>query len=187
MKSSRPPALTPRASLRARDPGIALDASGGVPGVFTSFVWQNLAVTVWCSAPNMESLAAFGQRSRAFCAAHPEGFSSVHVMIPGGTAMPTSEVRAELSRIINESAPHVAAGAALIAGDGFWASALRGLVTALTLLMPRSLAPRIYAQQEPLADWLAPLHSERTGVQVQASEVLQVLRMVQSSVARSAA
>jgi hypothetical protein len=157
------------------------------PGVHSSFVWQNVAITVWFGPATMQSLVVFEKGCKSFCAQHPEGVSSVHIMVPGGTSMPTAEARARVGSIMRENAQRTVAAATLIPGNGFWASALRSMVTAILLLAPRSLAFRIFGDLESLAAWLAPLHSQGTGVNVQPHELFRALRFVHRSALRAAA
>lgn len=101
--------------------------------------------------------------------------------------MPTAEVRARVGRILRENAEHTVAAATLIPGNGFWASALRSMVTAILMVAPRSMAFRMFGDLESLAEWLAPLHGQGTGLSVQASELHRALRFVHRSALKAAA
>ncbi|HET8937025.1 MAG TPA: hypothetical protein VFN67_26465 [Polyangiales bacterium] len=168
-------------------PTVEVTEVSAYPGVHSSFVWQNVAITVWFGPATMQSLVEFDKGCRSFCGKHPEGISSVHIMVPGGKSMPTAEARAEVGRIMRENAKTTAAAAALVPGNGFWASALRSMVTAILMLAPRSFAFRMFGELSELADWLAPLHSHGTGVEVQPVDLLRALRHVHSTALRLAA
>ena len=184
MQSSGPVALSLEDTAT---PQLEVTEASAFPGVHSSFVWQNVAITVWFGPATMQSLVEFDKGCKSFCGKHPEGISSVHIMVPGGTSMPTAEARTEVGRIMRENAKHTTACATLIPGNGFWASALRSMVTAILMLAPRSLAFRMFGDMESLAQWLAPLHSRGTGVVVQANELYRALRLVHRSALRAAA
>jgi hypothetical protein len=174
--------VQPGARLRLKQ----VTAASAFPAVHASYSLENVAITVWYGSATMESLAVFERGCKPFCARYPQGVSTIHIMVPGGTAMPSSDARAELARIVRENAQHAAAAAVLIPSNGFWASALRGMVTAMQLLAPRSMSLQIFAELEPLANWLAPLHTLRTGVALEPSELLQVLKELQPGGTRAA-
>lgn len=153
----------------------------------STFAWKNLAITVWSGPATMASLTVFEQGCRSICAKHPEKICSVHIMAPAGKSMPSAEARDQVGRILSENAVHTAAAAALVPGDGFWASALRSMVTSILMMAPRSMPFRTFGDLAQLAEWLAPLHSRGTGVEVEPSELLQALRYVQHSALRAAA
>lgn len=184
MQSSGPVALSLENTPK---PEIEVSEASAFPGVHTSFVWQNVAIHVWFGPATMQSLVEFDRGCKSISGKHPEGISSVHIMVPGGTSMPTAEARTEVGRIMRENAKHTTAAATLIPGNGFWASALRSMVTAILMLAPRSLAFRMFSDMESLAEWLAPLHSRGTGVVIQANELYRALRFVHRAALRAAA
>lgn len=145
------------------------------PGIHASYLWQNLAITLWFNAATMDSLARYAEGGARFCGNHPEGISTVHIMVPGGKSMPTAEARAELGRIIRELSQNAVAAVAIIPGSGFWASAMRGLVTAVAMLAPRGFNLQTFASISQAAQWLAPIHSSGTGVRVESAELERIL------------
>lgn len=181
-----PEAAAPRGA-ESLAPGAQLEALSAFSGVHASYGWKNLAITLWFGPATLESLPVFERGCKAFCDAHPEGVSSVHIMVPGGSSMPTQEARTELARIMREYA-HTAAGAAVvIPGAGFWASALRGLITALAMLAPRGFALQIFGELPDVAAWLAPLHQSHTGCEISAHELLHALTLVERAGTAAAA
>jgi hypothetical protein len=168
-------------------PEVEVTEVSSFAGVHCAFVWKNVAITVWFGPATMASLAVFEKGCRSNCAQHPEGISSVHILVPGGRSMPSAEARAQVGRIMRENAQSTVAAAALVPGDGFWASALRSMMTAILMLAPRSMAFRMFGDLDQLAQWLGPLHSRATGVVVEPSELLRVLQYVQRSALRAAA
>lgn len=165
---------------------VELLETGAFPGIYTSYAWKNLIVTLWYAAATPESLPVFERGCKRVCAEHPEGFSSVHLMVPGGTQMPSAQVRAELARILRDCVPQVAAASIVIPGTGFWASALRSMVTALTLLLPREFELKICGELGEVAQWLAPRHTAATPVSLEPAEILQALTLARRAAAAAA-
>lgn len=161
---------------RLSGPQSRLTFLNSVPDVYTAYLWQNVAITLWFGPATLESCVILERGCRKQAAEHPEGLSLVNIMIPGGRSMPGAEVRSELTRIMRDHTQHAAAVAVIIPGSGFWASALRSLVVALSMLRPRDMQLQIFGSAPPLVEWLLPLHAARTGVQLDAAELLSALR-----------
>lgn len=147
-----------------------------VPDVYSVYTWENVAFMFWFGPPTLESCAVLERGSQKQHAEHPEGLSLVNVMVPGGRSMPSAEVRTEITRIMRESTKNAAAIGVIIPGTGFWASALRGMVLALSMMRSRQLPLQIFADATELAEWLVPIHGERTGVRFQAAELVRALK-----------
>ena len=161
---------------RASSESVRLTHLNSVPDVYSAYLWKNVAITLWFGAATTESCVSLERGCRKQAAEHPQGLSLVNIMIPGGRSMPGAAVRAELSRILRDHSQHAAAIAVIIPGSGFWASALRSMVVALSMLRPRDMQLSIFGSAPPLVEWLLPLHAARTGVQLQAAELLAALR-----------
>ncbi len=68
--------------------------------------------------------------------------------------LPDAELRAEAARLARAASERIAAAANVVVGEGFKASAIRSVLTAMTLL--NGGAPRrTFAQPGPAVDWLA--------------------------------
>jgi hypothetical protein len=155
---------------------VRIAPSSAVDGVYTAYLWNNLSIVLWFDAATLESIVAFENSCRERVQQFPHGLSSVHVMVPGGKSMPTAEARTELSRVIRDYAQYSAATAVVIPGAGFWASALRGMVTALAMLARSTVKPRICSDFADVAAWLPELHEQRTGVRLEPAELLRALQ-----------
>src|SRR5262249_48058180 len=153
--------------------------------VFTAYRYKNVAIAFWFNAATPESLVHFERAAQATCELLPEGLSLVNIMVPGGRSMPSAEVRKKLGQIAHEHAKSTAAVGVMIPGSGFWASALRGLVTAVSMLMPRSYKLEICSSLREVAEWLAPVHSAGTGAAIDAPELLRALHAAEAIVLSS--
>jgi hypothetical protein len=140
-----------------------------------SYSWKNVVISFWFGPSTLDALATRDAKLEALCALHPQGISTIDVVLPGKFALPSPEVREELSRFVQKYAPHVVASALILLGSGFWASAVRGAVTAVTMLSRREQKPQIFGAPRAAADWLAPVHLERTGVAFDAEELAKLI------------
>jgi len=160
---------------------LGLTLASAVDRVYTSYVWKNVVIVVWFDAATVESILVFERSCQERAQKHPQGMSSVHIMVPGGKSLPTAEARAELSRVMREYAQYSAATAVVIPGTGFWASALRGMITAVSMLARTSANPRICGDFAAVAAWLPEVHEQRTGVRISANELVSALQSAERS------
>jgi len=74
-------------------------------------------------------------------------------LVTTAVPLPNAELRAEAAKLSRASNERVAAGANVVHGEGFTASAIRSVLTATTLLS--STPRRTFAQPAPAVEWLA--------------------------------
>jgi hypothetical protein len=171
------PSRAPAATVTSG--GVQVTPTTTIPGVFSAYAWKNVAITLWFGPPAFEDVATFERGCQKRVAECPDGISSVHIMVPGGKSMPTPETREELTRVLREYSQFSAAVAVVIPGTGFWTSALRALVTALSVLAKTAIKPQICANHAEVCDWLPGVHLERTGVQLNPKELLEALQQAE--------
>jgi hypothetical protein len=173
-----------RNSLR---PWAEVSPIAAVPGIFSSYMWTDVAFTLWFGAATMESLAVFEEACKQCIANHPGRMSSVHMIVPGRSVLPSAEARAALARLTTDYADSTAAIAVVIPGAGFWASAIRGLVTAIRMLGSREYELKMFATIDEVVGWLPEAHHKCTGVELKPTELLAALREVQRAAESAAA
>ena len=144
-----------------------------VEGIYVTHQWRNVVVMHWIGPARRQDTVAYERACKRRRQEYPNGLSSVHIISPKNKELPSVEARRELARIFNiyASGPSVV----LIRGTGFWASAIRGMVTALRLLVPKALDMLITTEESEVPSWLAPRHIAATGVHVTEAELAQVL------------
>jgi hypothetical protein len=84
----------------------------------------------------------------------------VIVVIEPTAEIPNEETRraaAEAARSISE---HLQAAAIVVLGDGFWASAMRGLITALGLMTAQRYPQRSFRYESEAVDWILQVLNE---------------------------
>jgi hypothetical protein len=144
-----------------------------------SYYWKNVLISFWTGASTPSGLAVHEQGLKPLYARYPQGLSSISFVVRGSYAMPNPEVRNELARLVREYAPLTAAAAIVVDGQGFLASAVRGVVTALTLVSPGATKLNVFNSAREVADWLPPIHLARTGIKVQPDELFALLESAQ--------
>lgn len=183
MVSSR----TPRAFVApATGDGVEVTPSTTIPGIYAAYVWKNVAISLWFGAPAFEDVATYEQGCRERYDQCPHGLSTIHIMVPGGTSMPTTETRSELARVLHEYSQLAAAAAVVIPGTGFWTGALRGLVTTLSVLAETAVKPQICSNYDEVCEWLPAIHEAKTGVALDPAELLAALKRAEQEAALQA-
>jgi hypothetical protein len=160
-----------------------------VPGIYTAYIWHNISVMVWRGSSSLTDLKQYERGCEQCRKRFPGGISAIHIIMPMDKQLPSSEVRDEMSRINDLYVDMVVAFAVVIFGGGFWAGAVRGLITALNmkLVRKRPFEMRTHANLEGVIEWLPAEHERRTGVKIAPQELLAVLRAAAATATPSAA
>jgi len=176
--------------LAVSDPSNPLSGGRGLreiaqaPGICKVFLWQNVATTLWFGKATADAVSLLYRVTADLRQALPEGMSSVYIL-RAGLGLPEPAAREGLIRMSNDFADWLAGVAVVVAGSGFWASTFRSVVTAMRLLGPRTYEMRIHSTFEEVVEWLPAVHLKRTGVAIDAAELLAVLREIDASVPES--
>jgi hypothetical protein len=85
-------------------------------------------------------------------AARPEGSASI-VAIEPTSGFPSEEVRRVAVNVSRETSSHTLALAIVVLGDGFWASAIRGVVTTLNSLTKSSNPRKVTRYEHEAVEW----------------------------------
>jgi hypothetical protein len=144
---------------------------------------HNVLITCWTAQGTGPLIATLGTALGAFIARHPEGVSNVHV-IAAGLPLATNEARDALGVLMKLHGAQLACVGIVLEGTGFWASATRGLIVGLQLMVRNLFAIRTCATVSELVDWLPKEHAGRTGI---ALDPKQFARAIADARARSVA
>lgn len=130
-----------------------------VPGVFAYDLWKNVSIGVYVGqatpAAARELLAMSSLQARTF----PEGRSSV-VFVLNQLPAPLPEARADLDRVYESGG--LACTAIVLEGAGFWASAIRSMIS--NMVRGQAVSVRAHTNVDELLDWLPDEHEKRTKV-----------------------
>lgn len=149
-------------------PIITFDGEGCVLGH-----WHGVMLSVWATQTTLE-LATELEKLLVTATESSPKVSSVHV-ITTRFSLPPADVRAKLGALIKRYGDRLACSATMLAGTGFWASAIRGAVTGIQVLDLRRQRQRVFANLEELTDWVTPKHNEATGGNITSHELQHAL------------
>jgi len=166
--SSKVEAL-PDAPGRATDVESLLHADG-----LALYGFRNLQIASWTAQGTIALVEQLAEHSTRFHQRHPEGVSVVH-LISKGPALPDAPTRERLKTLLEGNTKTLACVAIILDGRGFWASAVRSFLVGLRLVAPRTFVMQVFSTPEEVAAWLPEQHLRRTGVRIDASEVLQAI------------
>ena len=135
--------------------------------------WHGVMATVWATRSTLELVAELEQLLVAASKRYPK-ISSVHV-ITSSFSLPPADVRAKLGGLTQRYGDRLVCSASMLAGTGFWASAIRGAVTSIQVFDLRRRRQRVFADLGELVDWVAPTHNEATGSTISPHELQHAL------------
>lgn len=121
------------------------------------FTWNNVVVVAWrgeCTAPGV---TRFERAALSTLLRWPQGVVLLGVIEPGATP-PSQEMRSVIAASNDRMASKGAlAFAAVFSGAGFFGSAVRGVVTGLTLLARRTYPFRVFPGHQEAVQWFGTL------------------------------
>jgi hypothetical protein len=147
------------------------------PRHFSCSVWQNVSILIWADRATGEALARIQRVTKQMIERYPNGHSNVAFVL-AGVQPPTPEAREIFTHLYKEGVSDLKCLGVVLEGDGFWASMLRSSITSMQIQSGRKTALGQYTSVDEIAAWMAPLHSERTGVAITPLQLRFALRTV---------
>lgn len=144
------------------------------PGVCCVGGWANVSISRWVgpgTVAAVERLARVGDELRA---QYPSGLSSVH-LIAENAGMPTAEAREGLVKLMNRKADRVGCIGIVVGGSGFWASAIRSLITGMRAVSSRAYEMKLVGSVGEIVAWLPTQHMKRTEIALDPAELTRAL------------
>jgi hypothetical protein len=141
----------------------------GEPGRYLFAQYQNIAIAVWLASADGDgtrAMARFTDRIMHDCGL----FSIIHVL-EASAGLPTSEARDTLVTTARAHREHLVSAGALLLQPSMVAMLMRAFVRGIRTLVRGEVAIQIERQASTLTDWMAPRHTQRTGVRVTTSEL----------------
>ena len=146
-----------------------------LPGRLAIFALKNVTIIVWGGVADLQSVDCLARVGKERIRECPSGLSDVHV-IGRQLGLPDAATRARLLEESRKATAHLAAVAAVIGGNGFWASAIRGLVTGMHVMLAGPFELRLFGENDDLADWLTRVHGQKTGTHIAVEQLRSALR-----------
>ena len=149
-----------------RNASVQHESDGCIVGTL-----DDIMLVVWTKQPRLEQVLEL-RRVMDELAYKLERGSSVHVLY-NRPELPEKRVREEMQRVTQDYADRTIASVLVLNGEGFWASAMRGLATSLHFLGSKRthFKFRVCATLEQAATWLAPVHNELSRRRASAGEI----------------
>ena len=131
--------------------------------------YQDVIIIVWGIDASAHLLDEYAKVLAQVASTHGM-FSIIHIA-PGVRPLPSGELRAEFAAIAQQYAEQLQLTAVLIAGSGFWISAVRSVITSVQVVLRRKLNARVCGSSNEVVTWLAPEHSSQTGRQLDGAQL----------------
>lgn len=144
------------------------------PGRFRFSVWQNVTITLWTAQATMAAGHRILKLSRELQREFPQGRSQV-MIVSAGTLAPDDATTELLKEIYDPKRSGIVCIAAVLEGEGFWASGIRGRMTNMRIAAGGGMAMRTQDTLEEVATWMPEEHAKRTGVQLDPATLTEVL------------
>jgi hypothetical protein len=127
---------------------------------YAFYRWENVAINLWSSQPTLEAVGVMSELTERSVSDCPGGIASIHCL-DAGVGLPTAEARIALAELVKRYPKHVICAAAMLQGEGFWASATRSALTGIMLLAPRSFGLRFFAEPQALCAYVVHQLAQR--------------------------
>jgi hypothetical protein len=157
---------------------IDLQPIGQHSRTFRLGVCHDIAVCSWRGQPTLPAVNMLFLLLGKLRDEQPMRRSYVH-LIPEGLGLPDGPTRSRMVAIMKEFEQEMACVGLVVAGSGFWASAMRNAILGLRVLAPRSFDFGVHGSIEELVAWLPESHRKRTGNAVSASALTQLIQQAQ--------
>lgn len=138
--------------------------------------WRNVLFVAWASPSTLSLIDELRQLMTRVTAKHAK-ISLVHIMF-GAIPLPNKEARAGFAALAKDFEARTDHTAVLVGEAGFWASAVRSVMT--SFLLNKRGAPKLnlLGSVAETARWLASGHCVSGGVLVDAGELKQAIEWV---------
>jgi len=157
-----------RTSAPAETPTVAFATDGCVMAS-----WGNLILVAWGIQSSLSLVDELRRLITRVAGEHTK-ISLVHVCI-GALPLPTKEVRGAFASMTHEFADKLSCVGVSIGEEGFWASAVRSVVTHLQSISQRGPKAQLCGSVEEVSTYMARAHVTEAGVLVDARALHQAL------------
>lgn len=142
------------------------------PDRYGVWLWKNVWFNLWLAPAEGYLVDRMGQLTDEHRARFPRGMTAVHWVRPGA-GLPTADGREALTRLAGRG--DIPCVGVILSGAGFWASAMRSLVTGIRLMSGGKFSMRINASIEELAEWFPAAHQAYTGIAIDKEDLIHAV------------
>jgi hypothetical protein len=167
-----------RALLRQDKQASEVTMLAHVRGHYVMARWRNVIVVYWLGQGTVKAVQNVDALLAEFGGATARKLSCVH-LIKDGAGVPDHDTRLAVRALHDRHAQRLACLGIVPMGEGFWASSLKRVFTALRIVGgTRTSLMRFARTTTELAAWLPREHAARTGVQLDEQQLAAVLESV---------
>ena len=124
--------------------------------------FDSVLFCIWRNETSQRGIETARRAIDGLATRYPTGIGMI-VIVEKDAVLPGPDERAELSALLKHSG-HVAVASALVfEGEGLRATAVRSLVTGLSMLARQPYPHRVFSDVEAAARWIAPVLGAATG------------------------
>ncbi|MDD9946473.1 MAG: hypothetical protein OXU20_35840 [Myxococcales bacterium] len=146
-------------------PDLALRVSHLHPGQYAFGSLANVSISIWLCQATEPAASEMKASVDEIMARYPNGASAI-LWLSAGTELPTAGARKHFVDILRTHGSAAGEVGAVLAGGGFWASAVRAMLTGLKLASAGTVNFRVEGDLESLIAWFPDAHFSRTRVHV---------------------
>jgi len=114
--------------------------------------WKQFYIDIWRVHTSLVALRILERSFNEFRRAFPEGVGLITI-VEAGAPLPPPEARQALGQLLADNASFIRYSAVVYEGNGFRASAVRGVVSSLTLLARPPYPHRVFATATEACTW----------------------------------
>lgn len=173
--------LTFVAPSKAQAQGTLLPL-GGEPGVVSFYGFENITIIVWHAKPTLTAAQHLSRVSIRRRTEFEQGISVIH-LVQVTFEMPDASTRDSFLKLLRDGGGKLAVLSLIVGTGGFWASALRSLVTGLRVLSRGTFELGLHTDVREGVDYLAPRHFAQTGVPIDPDQLTGVLTQLLTTAA----
>lgn len=151
-----------------------VESFGGEPGVVSLYGFENITIIVWHGKPTVAAAQQLSRVSQRRRAEFSHGISAVH-LVQVTFEMPDGPTRDTFVKLLRDGGGKLAVLCVVVRGGGFWASAMRSLLTGLRVLSRGSFDLGLHTDLREAIDYLLPRHHAKTGVPISREQLTSVL------------
>lgn len=153
------------------------------PGQFYLSQYRNLSIMVWVGRADGAAIQRVRVLSHQLIAKYPDGHSNVTIIL-NGCPPPTEEARVAFNYVFDGRISDLRCMAMVLEGEGFWASALRSMVTGVRNVTANTFTVKLFSELGQASEWLPAEHLAGTGVALTSAELLSALTEARDELAK---
>ncbi|MCA9707654.1 MAG: hypothetical protein KDK70_17525 [Myxococcales bacterium] len=118
--------------------------------------WRNVVLNVGKGSPSADHIDTVRRLVDDLLSKYPDGIGMM-LMVYNASLFPHADGRNRTNELFREVGPRLQGVAAVVEGTGFWASAVRSVITGFTLVSRTKFPLKTFGSVDDASAWLVPL------------------------------